>query len=112
MDRAAHRRPSRFLSGLFAARPPNPMQAPAATRLHSWRKLISQSKNDPAVGPTASQSIGAQLGHQPTPESVRRAEIDSRAGIDAILSRAKAHDEEGKTTECMELVGTAKLKFE
>jgi len=41
-------------------------------------KAISQSKNDPAVGPTASQSIGAQLGHQPTPESVRRAEIDSK----------------------------------
>ena len=43
---------------------------------------------------------------------MRRAEIDSRADIDAILSRAKAHDEEGKTAECMELVGTAKLKLE
>jgi hypothetical protein len=48
----------------------------------------------------------------PTPESVRRAEVDSRAGLDAILTRAKALDAEGKTAECMELVGTAKLKLE
>jgi hypothetical protein len=66
----------------------------------------------PLPSPTAPQSIGAQLGRQPTPESVRRAEVDSRAGLDAILSRAKALDAEGETAECMELVGTAKLKLE
>jgi hypothetical protein len=43
---------------------------------------------------------------------VRRAEVDSRAGLDAILTRAKALVAEGKTAECMELVGTAKLKLE
>jgi hypothetical protein len=75
-------------------------------------KAIRQSESNPAAGPTAPQSIGAQLRRQPTPESVRRAEVDSRAGLDAILSRAKALDAEGKTAQCMELVGTAKLKLE
>jgi hypothetical protein len=43
---------------------------------------------------------------------VRRAEVDSRAGLDAILIRAKALDAKGKTAGCMALVGTAKLKVE
>jgi hypothetical protein len=75
-------------------------------------KAVRQSESNPPAGPTAPQSISAQLGRQPTPETVRRAEVDSRAGLDAILSRAKALDAEGKTAECMELVGTAKLKLE
>jgi hypothetical protein len=83
---------------------------PCGDEIAQLEKALSES--NPAAGPTASQSIGAQLRHQPTPESVRRAEVHSRAGLDAILTRAKALDAEGKTAECMELVGTAKLKLE
>jgi hypothetical protein len=86
--------------------------SPCGDAIAQLEKAARLSESNSAVGPTASQSIGAQLGHQPTPESVRRAEADSRAGIDAILTRAKALDAEGKTAECMELVGTAKLKLE
>jgi len=43
---------------------------------------------------------------------VRRAEVDSIPDLDAILSRTKDLDAEGKTAECMALVGTAKLKLE
>jgi hypothetical protein len=85
---------------------------PCGDEIAQLEKAVRQSESNPAAGPTASQSIGAQLRHQPTPESVRRAEVDSRAGLDTILSRAKALDAEGKTAECMELVGTAKLKLE
>jgi hypothetical protein len=86
--------------------------SPCSDEIAQLEKAVRQSESNPAAGPTASQSIGAQLRHQPTPESVRRAEVDSRAGLDAILTRAKALDAEGKTAECMELVGTAKLKLE
>jgi hypothetical protein len=85
---------------------------PCADEIAQLEKALLQSGSNPAAGPTAPQSIGAQLRHQPTPDSVRRAEVDSRAGLDAILSRAKALDAEGKTAECMELVSTAKLKVE
>jgi hypothetical protein len=68
--------------------------------------------NNPAAAPTAPQSIGAQLGHQPTPESMRRAEAASTTGLDDILNRAKALDAEGKTKECMDLVATAKLRLQ
>jgi hypothetical protein len=85
---------------------------PCADEIAQLEKAVRQSESNPVAGPTAQQSIGAQLGHQPTPQSVRRAEVDSKAGLDAILIRAKALDAEGKTAECMELVGTAKLKLE
>jgi hypothetical protein len=85
---------------------------PCGDEIAQLEKTVRQSESKPATEPTAPQSIGAQLGRQPTRESVRRAEVDSRAGLDAILSRAKAFDAEGKTAECMELVGAAKLKLE
>jgi len=50
--------------------------------------------------------------HQPTPESIRRAEAASTTGVDDILNRAKALDAEGKTKECMDLVATAKLRLQ
>ena len=86
--------------------------SPCSDEIAQLEKVARQSESNPVAGPTAQQSIGAQLGHQPTLQSVRRAEVDSKAGLDAILTRAKALDAEGKTAECMELVGTAKLKLE
>jgi hypothetical protein len=53
--------------------------SPCGDAIAQLEKAVRQSESNPAAGPTASQSIGAQLGHQPTPESVRRAEVDSRA---------------------------------
>jgi hypothetical protein len=85
---------------------------PCGDEIAQLENAVRHSESNPAVGPTAPQSIAAQLRHQPTPESVERAEVDSRAGLDAILTRAKALDAEGKTAECMELVGAAKLKLE
>jgi hypothetical protein len=70
------------------------------------------SEKSAAAAPTARQTIGAQLGHQPTPESVQRAEGAATTGVDDILNRAKILDAEGKTKECMDLVATAKLRLE
>ena len=85
---------------------------PCSDEIAQLENAVRQSESNPAAGPTAPQSIGAQLHRQPTPDSVRRAEVDSIPGLDAILTRAKALDAEGKTAECMALVGTAKLKLE
>jgi hypothetical protein len=70
------------------------------------------SEKSAAAAPTAPQSIGAQLGHQPTPESMRRAEAAATTGVDDILNRAKTLDAEGKTKECMDLVATARLRLQ
>jgi hypothetical protein len=69
----------------------------------------NRSPGNPAAGPTAPQSIGAQLGRQPTPETVQRAEEGAQSRFAAILARAKALDTEGKTTKCTQAVTEAKL---
>ena len=58
------------------------------------------------------QSVGAQLHHQPTPQSVQRAEAAPSAELKDIVNRAKVLDAEGKTKECLELVATGKLRLQ
>ena len=81
----------------------------AITRLESQ---LRQAEQNPATGPTASQSVGAQLSRQPTAESVKRAREQAQANFASSLDRAKALDAEGKTAECMQAVETARLKLE
>jgi hypothetical protein len=50
---------------------------PCTSAIAQFERGLHQSANDPGAGPTARQSIGAQLSHQPTPSSVKRA--DERA---------------------------------
>jgi hypothetical protein len=76
------------------------------------RLVKAMSEKSAAAAPTASQSIGAQLGHQPTPESMRRAEAAATTGVYDILNRAKTLDAEGKTKECMDLVAAARLRLQ
>jgi hypothetical protein len=72
---------------------------------------LRDAASNPADQPTGVQSIGAQLSHQPTPESVEQAELKADATVRAILSRAKAYDSEDKYSECEELVAHARLHF-
>jgi hypothetical protein len=68
-------------------------------------------QNNPATGPTAPQSVGAQLSRQPTAESVKKAEAEARSTFAASLEHAKALDAQGKTAECTDLVNKAKLNL-
>jgi hypothetical protein len=59
------------------------------------------------VVPTAPQTIGAQLGHQPTAASVGRAEKRAQAGFDAVLVRAKTLDAQNDSA-CTQALDEAK----
>ena len=85
--------------------------SPCSDEIAKLEQAIQQDGNNPAAVPTGRQSVGAQLGHQPTPDSVRQAELASKEGIAAILNRAKAFEAEGKTAECMQAVAAAKLEL-
>ena len=61
---------------------------------------------------SAPQSIGAQLGHQPTPESVQRAEEGAWSNLATLLARAEALDADGKQAECMATVANARRILE
>ena len=86
--------------------------SPCGDEIARLERANRQAESNPDTGPTGPQSVGAQLGHQPTPETVKRAEGASESSFAAILNRAKAFDAQGKIAECMEAVAAAKLKLE
>src|SRR4029077_11306929 len=81
-------------------------RSPCSDEIASLETAIKTSESTPVLAPTAPQSVGAQLHHQPTPQSVQRAEAAPSPELNDIITRAKVLDAEGKTKECMELVAT------
>src|SRR5262249_5985174 len=67
-----------------------------------------QSMRQPAPKPTLPQTTGAKLHHQPTPESVRRAEEAAQLRFAFALARAKVLSAHGETAECMQALAKAK----
>ncbi|WP_125461536.1 MULTISPECIES: hypothetical protein [Rhodomicrobium] len=61
--------------------------------------------------PSGKQTIGAQLHHQPTPESVEQATKAAETGVAATLAKARDLDSKGEDTACLKLLDDAKLRF-
>src|SRR5436189_2199297 len=72
---------------------------PCTADIAQFEIAIRQSGGNP-VGLTARQSVGAQLGHQPTPGSVRQAEDRLQSKFSAKMARAKQLDEQGNRSGC------------
>src|SRR5262249_10819674 len=66
--------------------------------------LVDPSMRNPVAKHMLSQSTDAQLHHQPTAESVRRAEEHARSRFAAALAHAKTLNAEGKAAECIQSV--------
>jgi len=60
---------------------------PCSSRIAQFEQAVRQSAGNPNAGPMAPQSIGAQLGYQPTPASIRRAEEQARAAFGHLGAR-------------------------
>jgi len=65
----------------------------------------------PSAGPSAAQSVGAQLHHQPTPSSVGAAESKASVGARAALDRARAADAAGDAAGCQRALKEARDLF-
>lgn len=85
---------------------------PCSKEIAEFQEAVRHSGKNADAGPTAPQSIGAQLGHQPTPSSVGRAEDRAEATFAAALSRATALDAEGKRAECLQALAEARAMFD
>jgi hypothetical protein len=84
---------------------------PCTAKIAQFEKVVRQSASTPGAGPTASQTIGAQLGHQPTPGSVRRAEGRAQATFESALARARRLDARGNRAGCTSALAEAKRRF-
>jgi hypothetical protein len=85
---------------------------PCTSAIAQFERGLRQSANDPGAGPTARQSIGAQLGHQPTPSSVKRADERAQTKFTTALARAKRLDTRGNRSGCTRALAEARRLYE
>jgi hypothetical protein len=60
------------------------------------------------IAPSAPQSVGAQLHHQPTPGSVQSAEKHANTAAVSALDRAKKADADGDAAACQKALEEAR----
>lgn len=85
---------------------------PCTSGIAQFEQALRQSRNEPDAGPTARQSVGAQLGHQPTPTSVKRAEERAQTNFAGALARAKRLDARGNRSGCKRALAEARRRYE
>jgi len=73
---------------------------PCSTQIAQLQKQIGRSAAGPENGPSAPQSLGAQLHHQPTPGAVQNAENRADADAAAAFERARRADAAGDADAC------------
>lgn len=81
---------------------------PCTTQIAALQKQIQHAQPGPATGPSATQSVGAQLHHQPTPSSVGQAKTTANADASAALDRARQADAEGNADVCQQALRQAR----
>jgi hypothetical protein len=84
---------------------------PCSGEIAQFEQAVRESKNNPNAGPVAPQSIGAQLGRQPTPSSVKRADQRAQAGFEEALARSKRLDARGNHAGCTKALADAKHMY-
>jgi len=92
----------------FAGGTAGAQAGPCTAQIAEVDRYIERAARNPTTGPTAPQSIGAQLHHQPTPSSVASALSAARANSATALDRARKADAEGNEAACMRAVEEAK----
>ena len=84
---------------------------PCTSDISKLETQIKLSASSPIVGATATQTIGAQLHHQPTPGEIQSAETKANADADAALDRARKADGQNDATGCREALRQARLLY-
>jgi hypothetical protein len=84
---------------------------PCTSQIAQFEQAVRQSASNPNAGPMAPQSIGAQLGQQPTPGSVKQADARAQAAFDATMARAKQLDARGNRAGCTRALVAAKRMY-
>jgi hypothetical protein len=84
---------------------------PCSENIAQFEAAIRQSAGNPNAGLTAPQSVGAQLGRQPTPDSLKRTEARMRSKFSTTMARAKRLDAKGDLAGCTRALSEAKRMY-
>jgi len=87
------------------------LAGPCSNAIAQFEQAVRESAKNRIAGPTASQTVGAQTGRQPTPDSVKRAEESARATFETALARAKSLDEQGDQAGCSQALADAQRMY-
>jgi hypothetical protein len=79
-----------------------------ADQIAQLRQAARAWAADRAAGPTAPQSIEAQLHHQPTPGTVQQGLTSAQLMFANSLTQAEALDAQGRESDCLLAVRRAK----
>jgi hypothetical protein len=81
---------------------------PCTAQIDQLESQIRQAASEPVAGPTASQTVDAQLHHQPTPGAVQHGKAEANADGGAALERARKADTQGDANACNEAMREAR----
>jgi hypothetical protein len=84
---------------------------PCTVQIGQLERQLRLAASDPIVGPTAPQTVDAQLHHQPTPGAVQHAQVEANAEADAALERARKADAQGDARACHEALREARRLY-
>jgi len=87
------------------------LAGPCGNAIAQFEQTVRESAKNPSAGPTATQSVGAQTGRQPTPDSVKRADESAQATFEATLARAKSLDAQGDEAGCSRALADAQRMY-
>jgi hypothetical protein len=75
---------------------------PCTAQITQIERQINADTANASEGPSAAQTIGAQLGRQPTPATVQRAEQEAGTIAQAALDNVRKADNAGNAAACRE----------
>ncbi len=85
---------------------------PCTAQIAALDQQVRALPPGPKSGPTFSQTLGAQLHHQPTPEDVTHAQKIGRKEADAALKAAREADAAGNASACEAALTEAKRLYD
>ena len=81
---------------------------PCTARIAQVEQQISAAGAKSELGATSAQTVGAQLGRQPTPQTVQDAEMRPNTLAQATLERAREADTADNAAACTEALSALK----
>ena len=85
---------------------------PCTEQITQLEQRVATSTPGPQSGPTDAQSVGAQLHHQPTLETVVQARHARNIDGNTVIDLARKADKDGNIKECIRALVEARRLFD
>src|SRR5260370_20112844 len=100
-----------LVGAVLALAATNAWAGPCTSDIAEFEAAIARSQGNPLAGLTAPQSVGADLGHQPTQASVKAAQARLKKTFAATMARARRYDAQGNAPGCTRELTAAKRMY-